>query len=232
MDFGHNFESLWIATTNSTIKNWSLKPPSDSQSTHERISPSHKPQTKSHQSASIGSVNITETIPSGQESLQSSSSLVMGANPSTITTDKSSSSSLSSSFIMQMNALNQQPTITIKGTASIKQYCILNDKRNIVTKDSDENVCVWDVLQARKMESLGKENYENVIKQRQRFISIPNWFSVDLKLGLLTITLDENEWSSAWVNFKDMDSNHVRGTQNIDLTDAKGKSLNYSIILI
>jgi WD repeat-containing protein 48 len=66
-----------------------------------------------------------------------------------------------------MNALNQQPTITIKGTASIKQYCILNDKRNIVTKDSDENVCVWDVLQARKMESLGKENYENVINQRQ-----------------------------------------------------------------
>jgi len=36
------------------------------------------------------------------------------------------------------------------------------------------------------------------------------------------ISLDENEWHSAWVNFKDMDSNHVRGLQSIDLSEAKG----------
>lgn len=76
---------------------------------------------------------------------------------------RSSSSSLSSSFLTQ-TPLNTQPLITIKGTASIKHYHILNDKRFIVTKDSDENVCVWDVLQARKSESLGKENYEQAIK--------------------------------------------------------------------
>jgi len=128
--------------------------------------------------------------------------------------NKSSSSSLSS-FLMQ-SPLNTQPTISIKGTASIKQYHILNDKRYIVTKDTDENVSVWDVLQARKSESLGKENYENAIKIRQRFISIPNWFTVDLKLGVLTINLDENDWHSAWINFRDMDSNHVRQTQYID----------------
>merc|ERR1719468_143992 len=106
--------------------------------------------------------------------------------------------------------LNSEPLVTIKGTASIKQYHILNDKRTIVTKDTDENVSVWDVLQAKRTETLGKENYEHAIKQRQRFISVSNWFSVDLKLGLLTITLDENEWNLAWINFKDMDSNHVR----------------------
>lgn len=215
MDFGHNSDSLWIATTNSTIKNWSLK---QSDQSADKISPNSK-QNK-QQSASIGSVNLTTS--EATDSLQSTSSILLGTNP--VTTDKSSSSSLSSSFLMQMTPLNAQPLITITGTASIKQYCILNDKRTIVTKDTDENVCVWDVLQARKLESLGKENYDNVIKQRQRFISIPNWFTVDLKLGLLTITLDESEWNSAWVNFKDMDSNHVRGTQNIDLTDAKGIS--------
>lgn len=212
MDFGYNNDSLWIATTNSTIKNWSLKPVEPTETFLSETSKKNK-----NQSASIGSVNLTTS--EATDSLQSSSSIMLNTNQ--IPTDKSSSSSLSSSFL-QMTPLNTQPLITIKGTASIKQYCILNDKRTIVTKDSDENVCVWDVLQARKLESLGKENYENVVKQRQRFISIPNWFSVDLKLGLLTITLDENEWHSAWVNFKDMDSNHVRGTQNIDLTDAKG----------
>ena len=140
--------------------------------------------------------------------------------------NKSSSSSLSSSL---QTPLNTQPTITIKGTASIKQYHILNDKRYVVTKDTDENVCVWDVLQARKTESLGKENYENAIKIRQRFISIPNWFTVDLKLGVLTINLDESDWHSAWINFRDMDSNHVRQTQNIDLSDAK---VNYGCVFL
>ena len=79
------------------------------------------------------------------------------------------------------------------------------------------------MLQAKRTEALGKEDFDHAIKQRQRFISIPNWFTVDLKLGLLTISLDENEWHSAWVNFKDMDSNHVRGLQSIDLSEAKGK---------
>jgi WD repeat-containing protein 48 len=119
--------------------------------------------------------------------------------------------------------------MTIKGTASIKQYHVLNDKRYIVTKDSEENVCVWDVLQARIVESLGKENYENVVKVRQRFISIPNWFTIDLKLGVMTINLDESDCLSAWINFKDMDHNHIKQSQIIDLNDAK---INYGCIFL
>jgi WD repeat-containing protein 48 len=154
------------------------------------------------------------------------------ANKADLLTVKSSSSSSSfsvaSSFLLQ-NPLNTHPLITLKGTSSIKQYTILNDKRYIVTKDTDENVCVWDVLQARKLESLGRENYENAIKVRQRFISVPNWFTVDLKLGVVTVNLDENEWQSAWINFKDMDSNHVRQSQYIDLSEAK---VNYGFIFL
>ena len=66
-------------------------------------------------------------------------------------------------------------------------------------------------------------------KVRQRFISIPNWFTVDLKLGVLTINIDESEWQSAWINFKDMDSNHVRQSQHIDLSEAR---VNYGYILL
>lgn len=64
---------------------------------------------------------------------------------------------------------------------------------------------------------------------RQRFISIPNWFTVDLKLGVVTVNIDENEWQSAWINFKDMDSNHVRQSQNIDLSEAR---VNYGYIFL
>lgn len=70
---------------------------------------------------------------------------------------------------------------------------------------------------------------ERLEKVRQRFISIPNWFTVDLKLGVLTINIDESEWQSAWINFKDMDSNHVRQSQNIDLSEAR---VNYGYIFL
>lgn len=32
------------------------------------------------------------------------------------------------------------------GDPSIRQYNVLNDKRHILTKDTDENVVLWDVL--------------------------------------------------------------------------------------
>ena len=231
MDFGYNNESLWLATTNSTIKNWSLKPPSSSSSL-DQSSTSSSTTSPLNQKTKQSTTNIATNSDSSNILPINAPTAGAGATAAAAATtgiDKSSSSSLSSSYIMQMNPLNTQPLIRIKGTANIKQYAILNDKRTIVTKDSDDIVCVWDVLQARKLESLGKENFDHVIKQRQRFISIPNWFTVDLKLGLLTISLDENEWNSAWVNFKDMDSNHVRGTQSIDLSDAK---VNYGCIFL
>ena len=58
---------------------------------------------------------------------------------------------------------------------------------------------------------------------------MPYWFTVDLKLGVLTVSLDESDWQSAWINFKDMESNHVKQTQNIDLSDAKGRHIIYHI---
>ena len=213
MDFGHDEESLWISTTNSSVKNWSLKAFASEKSQAQ----SHKPTTRrsnSPRQTPTSLVNSTNTQ-------NVANNLLTSNNPN------SESSSLSS-FLLQ-SPLNSRPSITIKGTASIKQYHILNDKRYIVTKDTDENVCVWDVLQVRQTESLGKENYENAIKIRQRFISIPNWFTVDLKLGVLTINLDESDWNSAWINFRDMDSNHVRQTQHIDLSDAK---VNYGSIFL
>ena len=57
------------------------------------------------------------------------------------------------------------------------------------------------IFKAIRVSNLGKANYENVIKSKQRQISIPNWFTVDLKLGLLTINLDENECLSGWSNY-------------------------------
>ena len=104
---------------------------------------------------------------------------------------------------MLSKPVNDSAQKIIKGGSSIKQYHILNDKRFIIAKDTSDNVFVYDVLKvlkslsfyllffsqflklkAKEVEFLGKENFEEVIKSRQKFISVPNWFTVDLKLGV------------------------------------------------
>lgn len=41
----------------------------------------------------------------------------------------------------------KQPDMIIQGGPALKNYHILSDKRHIVTKDSNNNVAVYDVLQ-------------------------------------------------------------------------------------
>ncbi|KPP65631.1 WD repeat-containing protein 48-like [Scleropages formosus] len=96
-----------------------------------------------------------------------------------------------------------QPEQVIKGGASIIQCHILNDKRHILTKDTNNNVAYWDVLKACKGEDLGKVEFDEEIKKHFKMVYVPNWFSVDLKTGMLTITLDESDCFAAWVSAKD-----------------------------
>lgn len=90
----------------------------------------------------------------------------------------------------------------IKGGAAIKKYHVLNDKRFMLTKDSEQNVAIYDVLKVKKVEDLGKVDYEEEIKKRSQRIHVPNWFTVDLKTGMPTIVLgqDEVDCFAAWVS--------------------------------
>ncbi|KAI4463805.1 wd repeat-containing protein 48 [Holotrichia oblita] len=119
----------------------------------------------------------------------------------------------------------QNPISTIQGGAAIKQAVVLNDKRHIITKDSDNNVAIYDVLKARKVEDLGVVNFQEEIKNRFKMVYVPNWFNVDLKTGvsnriifhatftteitlldwMLTIHLgqDEVDCFAAWVSARD-----------------------------
>lgn len=122
IQYGSNESSIWVSTTSSDIKNWSLKEASsdEAHATHN----DHKP------------------------------------------------------------VLNK-PKQIIKGASIVKNFHILNDKRFIITKDNYSFVSVWDVLKGNKVEDLGNRvNYEQEIKSRNKLISVPNWFTVDLKLGV------------------------------------------------
>jgi hypothetical protein len=58
------------------------------------------------------------------------------------------------------------------------------------------------VMQACKIEELGQVDFDEAVKARQQMLYVPNWFTVDLKTGMLTIHLgqDENDCLSAWVS--------------------------------
>jgi len=104
MDLGENQESLWLATSNSSIKNWSLTPNENLQSKqHTSIkSSTYRSHLASNNSSNVFSNNHVDT----------SNTLV---NNSTLEhSSKSDVSSMSSSFLMQ-NPINSQPLITIKG---------------------------------------------------------------------------------------------------------------------
>lgn len=163
-----------MSTTSSSVRNWSLNSSQQQQlqsSSNSRLRNNASPAKETSISSNRPSSATTKSVNSSITNQHNQTSHQHSTGPTTAMASSSSSSMSSSSFFTQ-NPLNTQPLMTIRGTASIKQYHILNDKRFIVTKDTDENVCVWDVLQARRTESLGKENFEQAIKVISKHIEI------------------------------------------------------------
>ncbi|XP_054154026.1 WD repeat-containing protein 48-like [Oppia nitens] len=92
----------------------------------------------------------------------------------------------------------------IKGNPSIRNYTVLNDKRYIMTKDTDNKVAIYDVLTATKVEDLGTDvDFDTEVKKRFKMVYVPNWFTVDLKMGMLSIHLEEPDCFAAWVSAKE-----------------------------
>lgn len=74
------------------------------------------------------------------------------------------------------------------GGAAIKRCMVLNDKRHILTRDTDNNVAIYDVLKVQKVQDLGTVDFDAELKQQNQKVYIPNWFLVDLKTGVSKYT--------------------------------------------
>lgn len=75
-------------------------------------------------------------------------------------------------------------TQVIKGGAAIEKYSVLNDKRFMITRDTEQNVAIYDVLKIVKSDDLGKVDFDETVKARNKLVYVPNWFTVDLKTGV------------------------------------------------
>ena len=68
----------------------------------------------------------------------------------------------------KLSPLLASPSMVISGGSSIKTFEVLNDMRFIVTKDTDNNVAVYDVLKAQRVENLGPVDFDEEVKKRQQ----------------------------------------------------------------
>jgi len=82
-------------------------------------------------------------------------------------------------------ALYTSPDQEIKGGPAIIEYNVLNDKRHVLTKDTEGSVCLYDVLRAKKVSTLGNIDFQSEVTERsKKRVYVPNWFNVDLKTGV------------------------------------------------
>ncbi|CAN8269889.1 unnamed protein product [Cochlearia groenlandica] len=90
-----------------------------------------------------------------------------------------------------------EPSITVPGTHPILQHEILNNKRQILTKDAAGSVKLWDITKGVVVEDYGKISFEEKKEEVFEMVSIPSWFTVDTRLGCLSVHLETPQCFSA-----------------------------------
>ncbi|CAF1703423.1 WD repeat-containing protein 48 [Brassica napus] len=91
----------------------------------------------------------------------------------------------------------KEPLMTIPGSHPIVQHEILNNKRQILTKDAGDSVKLWDITKGVVVEDFGKISFEEKKEELFEMVSIPSWFTVDTRLGCLSLHLETPQCFSA-----------------------------------
>ncbi|PAA61699.1 hypothetical protein BOX15_Mlig003646g2 [Macrostomum lignano] len=205
---------LWISTTNTNVKRWPLPslPFQHSQHVSNRQN-QHPAMTSSTNNASGNAVGQTTaafsdlTNSSASGSASASASASAAASPDGDKTPPSLPPPAMPPPPLQQPqqpSLSPKPNFCITGGSCIRQYHISNDKRFLLTKDSNDCVALYDVVLVRKLQDLPPGSFDQrVADMTAKRVFVPSWFSVDLKTGLPMIHLEEQDCFSAWVSQRD-----------------------------
>ncbi|KAL4304405.1 hypothetical protein GQ457_10G013750 [Hibiscus cannabinus] len=98
----------------------------------------------------------------------------------------------------------KEPIFTIPGTPAIVQHEILNNKRHVLTKDTAGSVKLWDITRGIVIEDYGQVSFDEKKEQLFEMVSIPSWFTVDSRLGSLSVHLDTPQSFSAEMYSEDL----------------------------
>lgn len=96
----------------------------------------------------------------------------------------------STNNVAQNSLPSRLPIFRICGLPGIVAYKILNDRRHVLTCNSYKEYCIWDITRGRLFKSLGvmqTPGIEEVAKANDEEVSVPAWFTVDIRLGSLAV---------------------------------------------
>ncbi|GFY90632.1 transducin/WD40 repeat-like superfamily protein [Actinidia rufa] len=91
----------------------------------------------------------------------------------------------------------KEPSLTVPGTPGIVQHEILSNRRHVLTKDTAGSVKLWEITRGVVVKDYGKVSFEEKKKELFEMVSIPAWFTVDARLGSLSVHLDTPQCFSA-----------------------------------
>ncbi|KAK9050527.1 hypothetical protein SSX86_017815 [Deinandra increscens subsp. villosa] len=119
----------------------------------------------------------------------------------------------------------KEPTFSIDGIPGIVQYEILNNRRHVLTKDNAGSVKLWEITRGVVIEDYGQVSYEKKKEELFEMISIPAWFTVDSRLGNLSVHLDTPQCFSAEMYAQDLHLSEKADDDKINLARETLKGL-------
>lgn len=110
-----------------------------------------------------------------------------------------------------------EPSSTIPGIPAIVQHEILNNRRHVLTKDASGSVKLWDITRGLVIEDYGTVSFEEKKTELFEMMSIPAWFTMDTRLGSLSVHLDTPQCFSAEMYADDLNISGASEDQKINL---------------
>lgn len=164
-----NHSFLWTSTTNSSIHRWADVAPADS--------------------GLDGLLTATATIQLEKINFTASTTGKLQVASSLEESDDEET----------LKPIRTQPLEIMPGRPGLIKCHMLSNRRQVLTLDSEEHVALWDIVQGRLLEKLGPVDVEATFNQLNPKVSVPNWCSIDTKIGVLTVRLDQSRCFDAEV---------------------------------
>uniref|UniRef100_A0A0D6R292 Uncharacterized protein n=1 Tax=Araucaria cunninghamii TaxID=56994 RepID=A0A0D6R292_ARACU len=118
-----------------------------------------------------------------------------------------------------------EPSYVIPGSAGIVQHEILNNRRHVLTKDAEGRVKLWEITRGAVIQDYGQVNFEEKKEELFEMVSIPAWFTMDTRLGSISIHLDTPQCFSAEMYAVDLNVTGASEEQKINLAHETLKGL-------
>ena len=79
------------------------------------------------------------------------------------------------------------PLEILRGVAGIRKSLLLNNKRHLLTQDTEDVVCVWDIICCCKIKTLGKVDFNKACETENPVEWVANWCTVQTNLGVCRV---------------------------------------------